>query len=62
MELDQESIKKFKDAYLKVYGETITDNEASEMLSRLVNILKTVIYGGVGEAQSSSTSKVDKSK
>lgn len=64
MEPDEESIRKFKEAYLKEFGETITDKEASEKFLRLVNLLRTIIYGAPSnkpEDHPSGPSSVDES-
>jgi hypothetical protein len=65
MELDEETIKKFKDAYLKEFGETITDKEASEKFFGLVNLLRTIIYGASDqdpEENSTGLSFIDESE
>jgi len=43
-------VKEFKEAYEKYYGETITEKEAHEKFFRLVNILRTIIYGEPGDS------------
>jgi len=45
MNSDDIFIKEFKEAYEKEYGESITDKEAREKFFRLVNLLRTIIYG-----------------
>ena len=45
MDSDDIFIKEFKEAYEREYGESITDKEAGEKFFRLVNLLRTIIYG-----------------
>ena len=45
MDSDDIFIKEFKEAYEREYGESITDKEAREKFFRLVNLLRTIIYG-----------------
>jgi len=56
MELDQETIKEFRDIYFKEFAETLTDQEAEAMIFRLLNLLRTIRYGGVSEVYSSHAS------
>jgi hypothetical protein len=64
MRLDDVFVKEFKEAYEKEYGESITDKEAREKFFRLVNLLRTIIYGTPSnkpENHPSGPSSVDKS-
>jgi len=64
MRLDDVFVKEFKEAYEKEYGESITDKEAREKFFRLVNLLRTIIYGAPHnkpEDYPSGPSSVDKS-
>jgi hypothetical protein len=61
---DDVFVKEFKEAYEKEYGESITDKEASEKFFRLVNLLRTIIYGAPSnkpEDHPSGPSAVDES-
>lgn len=44
MQLGTREINEFKDLYLKKYGEKLTDQEAVELGTRLINFVKAV-YG-----------------
>jgi hypothetical protein len=42
MNLPQDVIKKFKDIYHQEFGQTITDDEASELGERLINLMEII--------------------
>jgi len=48
MDKDDLFVKEFKDAYEKYFGEAVTEKEAREKFSRLVNILRIIIYDESG--------------
>jgi hypothetical protein len=64
MSLEDTYVKNFKEAYEKDFGEAITDKEADEKFFRLVNLLRTIIYGAPSnkpEDHPSGPSSVDES-
>lgn len=45
MMIDKETLEKFKAIYKNEFGEDIDDKEALDGFTRLVNVVRIVIYG-----------------
>ncbi|MCL4518457.1 MAG: hypothetical protein M1587_04595 [Thaumarchaeota archaeon] len=51
MKPDQDTICKFKKIYKDEFGEELTDEDAFERFSRLVNAVRIVVYGRLDTTQ-----------
>lgn len=51
MKPDQDTICKFKKIYKDEFGEELTDKDAFERFSRLVNAVRIVVYGRLDTTQ-----------
>lgn len=57
MQLDPQAIEQFKALYLKAYKEKLTDQEAIELGTRLINFVKAVYGNNLPELKDIDTNK-----
>jgi hypothetical protein len=57
LELDSAAIEKFKEIYLRAYGQRLTNQEALELGTRLINFVKAVYGNNLPKLKDIDTNK-----